>query len=112
ITHNGTIYNYRELRAELERDGFQFRSNTDAEVIVAAYERWGPGCLLRFNGMWSFAIWDRRQRSLFIARDRFGIKPLYILQDNWRFAFASELKAFLHLDGFGAAADTKTVALR
>ena len=112
ITHNGEIYNFRELRAELERKGFRFRSDTDTEVILAAYEQWGPDCLLRFNGMWSFAIWDRRQRSLFVARDRFGVKPLYVLVSYRRFAFASELKAFLHLDGFSPSVDTRTLAAR
>ena len=112
ITHNGCLYNSRELRTDLEREGLRFRSGTDAEIILAAYERWGPDCLLRFNGMWSFAIWDRRQRSLFLARDRFGVKPLYVLNGQRRFAFASELKAFLHLDGFEPVANTQTIAAR
>ena len=62
ITYNGEVYNFLELRAELERDGFSFRSDSDTEVILAAFERWGPDSLLRFNGMWSFAIWDRRRQ--------------------------------------------------
>jgi asparagine synthase (glutamine-hydrolysing) len=112
IALNGAVYNSCELRAELEREGLKFRSGIDAEVVLAAYERWGPGCLLRFNGMWSFAIWDRRARCLFVARDRFGVKPLYVLIGPGRFAFASELKAFLHLDGFEPIADTRTIAAR
>jgi asparagine synthase (glutamine-hydrolysing) len=112
ITHDGNVYNSPELRTDLERVGFRFRTGTDAEVILAAYECWGPDCLLRFNGMWSFAIWDRQRRSLFVARDRFGVKPLYFLSDRHRFAFASELKAFLHLEGFKAVANTPTIAAR
>lgn len=112
ITHNGEIYNFRELRTELERKGFRFRSDTDTELILVAYEQWGADCLHRFNGMWSFAIWDCQRRSLFVARDRFGVKPLYVLPGDRRFAFASELKAFLHLDGFVPLADTRTIAAR
>ncbi len=112
ITYNGEVYNFLELRAELERDGFRFRSESDTEVILAAFERWGPDSLLRFNGMWSFAIWDRRRRALFLSRDRFGVKPLYVLIGAGRFAFASELKAFLHLDGFDPVADTRALEAR
>jgi asparagine synthase (glutamine-hydrolysing) len=112
ITYNGELYNFLELRAELVREGFRFRSDTDTEVILAAFERWGPDCLLRFNGMWSFAIWDRRRRSLFVSRDRFGVKPLYMLLGGRRFAFASELKAFLHLDGFEPVADLQALEAR
>jgi asparagine synthase (glutamine-hydrolysing) len=112
ITYNGEVYNFLELRGELEHDGFVFRSDTDTEVILAAFERWGPDSLLRFNGMWSFAIWDRGNRTLFLSRDRFGVKPLYVLVGPRRFAFASELKAFLHLDGFDAVADTQALEAR
>jgi asparagine synthase (glutamine-hydrolysing) len=112
ITYNGEVYNFLELRGELERDGFRFRSDSDTEVILAAFERWGPDSLLRFNGMWSFAIWDRLRRTLFLSRDRFGVKPLYVLGGARRFAFASELKAFLHLDGFDPVADTRAVEVR
>ncbi|MFO7630885.1 MAG: asparagine synthase (glutamine-hydrolyzing), partial [Caldilinea sp.] len=100
ITYNGEIYNFLELRAELAANGYDFRSNSDTEVILAAYDAWGPKCLLRFNGMWAFAIWDRQQRALFLSRDRFGIKPLFYLIQDGRFAFASELKAFYALEGF------------
>jgi asparagine synthase (glutamine-hydrolysing) len=109
ITFNGEIYNFRELRGHLESRGFRFRSETDTEVALAAFEQWGPDCLLRFNGMWGMAIWDRQERSLFLARDRFGVKPLYVLLGNRRLAFASELKAFLNLDGFEPLADFQTV---
>ncbi|MEP7199636.1 MAG: asparagine synthase (glutamine-hydrolyzing) [Chloroflexota bacterium] len=100
ITFNGEIYNFLELRAELEALGFTFRSSGDCEVLLAAYIAWGPDCLLKFNGMWAFAIWDSRERELFIARDRFGVKPLFYLRDPQRFAFASEMKAFLALPDF------------
>lgn len=111
ITYNGEIYNFIELRSELERFGYRFQSQTDTEVIVGAYHRWGEECLLRFNGMWAFAIYDVLERKLFIARDRFGIKPLYYWVGNGRFAFASELKAFLALDGFTPRFNQQAAAL-
>ena len=90
ITHNGEIYNFLELREQLENQGYRFRTETDTEVIAAAYDCWGPDCLLRFNGMWAFALWDKQERILFLARDRFGVKPLYYLSEPGRVAFASE----------------------
>ncbi len=95
LVFNGEIYNFRELVPILERAGHYFRSRCDSEVLIHAYEQWGVGCLQRLNGMFAFAIWDRRKRSLFIARDRLGVKPLYYWSDGKRFAFASELKALL-----------------
>jgi asparagine synthase (glutamine-hydrolysing) len=112
ITFDGEIYNSPELRVELAARGFQFRGGADDEVILAAFEHWGPDCLLHFNGVWSFAMWDRRRRSLFLARDHFGVKPLYMLSDHRRIAFASELKAFLFLDSFEPIANLNTVAAR
>lgn len=94
LLHNGEIYNYRELRAELETKGHRFRSATDTEVILAAYREWGEACVPRFNGMWAFALWDERQRRLFCSRDRFGVKPFYYRFDGTRLVFASEPKAF------------------
>jgi len=94
LLHNGEVYNYRELRRELEAKGRRFRSATDTEVILAAYEEWGDGCVERFNGMWAIAIWDGRKRRLFCSRDRFGVKPFYYRLDGDRFAFASEPRAF------------------
>jgi asparagine synthase (glutamine-hydrolysing) len=99
ITFNGEIYNFIELKQELESHGYRFRSDTDTEVIAAAYDRWGSQALFRFNGMWAFAIYDHTKRELFLSRDRFGVKPLYYLA-NHRFAFASELKAFKTLKDF------------
>lgn len=95
ITYNGEIYNHIELRSELESDGFTFNSHTDTEVILAAYHRWGTECLKRFNGMWAFVVYDRQNKTFFIARDRFGKKPLYFYQDSERYIFASEIKAIL-----------------
>jgi asparagine synthase (glutamine-hydrolysing) len=94
LVHNGEVYNYRELRAELESKGHRFRSATDTEVILAAYREWGERCVERFNGMWAFAIWDAERSTLFASRDRFGVKPFYFRADAGRLAFASELKAF------------------
>lgn len=97
ITYNGEIYNYRELRDELAGRGVQFRTESDTEVLLQAYLTWGTDCLQRLNGMFAFAIFDTRNRQLFMARDRLGIKPLYYAAYNDRFAFASEFKALLTL---------------
>lgn len=94
IVHNGEVYNYLELRAALDDTG-PFATQTDTEVIVRAYARWGPACLDRFVGMFSFAIWDRTARTLFCARDRFGIKPFYYAEHEGLFLCASEIKAIL-----------------
>ena len=95
ITYNGELYNFRQLRIELEARGHQFHSRTDTEVIVHAYEEWGAACVDRFNGMFAFAIWDQPRRRLFLARDRFGVKPVYWYCKNNVFVFASEIKAIL-----------------
>lgn len=92
LTFNGEIYNYLELREELRALGFAFRTECDAEVILQAYRAWGTACLDRFVGMFAFALWDQDQRRLFCARDRFGVKPFYYLQQAELFAFASEIK--------------------
>ncbi len=94
IVYNGEIYNFLELRRDLETSGYRFTSQTDTEVVLLAYHRWGSDCVNRFNGMWAFCIYDRQKRELFLSRDRFGIKPLYYYFDDNRFVFASELKAF------------------
>lgn len=93
VIHNGEIYNYIELRDDLKSKGFHFHTRTDTEVIPAAYDYYGPDCLRHFDGMFAFAIWDRKERRLFLARDRFGEKPLFIYQDETQFLFASEMKA-------------------
>lgn len=103
IVFNGEVYNYIELRAELENLGHSFISRTDTEVILAAYAQWGDSCLARFNGMWAFAIYDSKARTLFLARDRFGVKPLYYwTSPEGLFAFASEIKQFTVLPSWSA----------
>lgn len=94
MVYNGEIYNYRELRVELEASGDVFFSDSDSEVILAAYARWGASCLDRCNGMWALAIYDRQEQTLFLARDRFGIKPLYLWNNGQTLHFSSEIKTF------------------
>lgn len=101
IVFNGEIYNFPEIRKELEHLGQVFKSGTDTEVILKSYLVWGKDCLERFNGMWAFAIFDKKEQSLFCARDRFGIKPFYFsFKSKGHFAFASEIKALLHIVPF------------
>src|ERR1051326_1879748 len=96
ILHNGEIYNYIELRDELKRKGYSFRTQSDTEVLVAAYDHWKEDCVEQFDGMFSFAIWDEKEKEFFAARDRFGEKPFHYIYDrnNKAFLFASEIKAF------------------
>jgi asparagine synthase (glutamine-hydrolysing) len=93
IIHNGEIYNYLELRSLLQTKGYSFSSRSDTEVILAAFDHYGPDCLQYFDGMFAFAIWDEREKKLFLARDRFGEKPLFFYRDGEQFLFASEMKA-------------------
>jgi asparagine synthase (glutamine-hydrolysing) len=95
IVYNGEIYNHIEIRKELETEGYKFISNTDTEIIMAAYDFWGKDCLNKFNGMWSFVMIDIIKNEIFISRDRFGIKPFYYYQDETNFIFASEIKSIL-----------------
>jgi asparagine synthase (glutamine-hydrolysing) len=95
LVFNGEIYNFLELREELEGKGHRFATESDSEVMLAAYVEWGADCLPRFNGMWAFAIWDTAERTLFLSRDRFGKKPLFYTRAGGRFIFASEMKALL-----------------
>lgn len=97
IVFNGEIYNYLEIRKDLEALGCSFRSHSDTEVLLSAYAEWGPECLERCTGMFAFAIWDRERRELFAARDRLGIKPFYFYDGAHGFAFASEIKSILTL---------------
>jgi asparagine synthase (glutamine-hydrolysing) len=100
LSYNGEVYNFRELRSELQALGFWFRSQTDSEVVLCALAQWGLKALHRFNGMFAFALWDRKERTLTLARDRYGIKPLYYARQRDSFAFASEQKAILGIPGF------------
>jgi asparagine synthase (glutamine-hydrolysing) len=93
LTYNGEIYNYKELDAILKAKGYVYRSQSDSETILHAYEEWGEACVEQFNGMFAFAIWDERKQQLFCARDRFGEKPFYYYTDGNKFIFASEIKA-------------------
>ena len=95
IVYNGEVYNFKELRSLLEKRGCRFKSHSDTEVILKAYIEWGDSAFALFNGMFAFAIFDRRERTLLIVRDRFGIKPLYYFHDGIRFVFASEIKSIL-----------------
>ncbi|MEO8665135.1 MAG: asparagine synthase (glutamine-hydrolyzing) [Ignavibacteria bacterium] len=93
LTFNGEIYNYIELRSELKKLNYCFRTQSDTEVITAAYKEWGTECVKRFIGMWAFALWDETKKELFCSRDRFGIKPFLYIKNNKDFYFASEIKA-------------------
>lgn len=112
IVFNGEIYNFLDLRPELEQQGHVFRTRSDTEVLLHLYEQYGEAMTERLNGMFAFAIWDRHKGELFLARDRFGKKPLYYLLDHgsWRFAFASEAKALLALPGVDRAVEPSSVA--
>lgn len=109
LTYNGEVYNYRELRIELESRGYQFHSGTDSEVVLNAWDYWGAEALKKFNGMFAFAIWDRQQESLTLARDRYGIKPLYYSKKGNAILFGSEVKAMISHPQFKAAMDVEAL---
>lgn len=111
ITFNGEIYNFLELRRELEALGWSFCSETDTEVLLKAYMQWGADCQDRLNGMWAFAIWDAQERTLFLSRDRFGVKPLHYAWDGRNFAFGSVMKAFLPLGWIDWEVDADALAV-
>ncbi|WP_240333835.1 MULTISPECIES: asparagine synthase (glutamine-hydrolyzing) [Chromobacterium] len=109
ISYNGEVYNYVELRTELVSLGYVFQTKTDTEVILAAYAEWGQECLSRFNGMFAFIIYDSLVDSLFVARDRFGVKPLYYMRErDGSIFFASEIKQFSILNGWDPKLDRET----
>jgi asparagine synthase (glutamine-hydrolysing) len=110
IVFNGEIYNYVELRKELEARGRTFASRSDTEVILQSYLEWGPECVTRFNGMFAFLLYDRARRQLLAARDHFGIKPLYFFRKDGHLLFASEIKGLLEHPAVAARVDC--VALR
>ena len=93
LTYNGEIYNFREIRNDLEKKGWRFNSHSDTEVLLRAFEEWGPECLRRFRGMWAFALWDKNKEELFLCRDRIGVKPLYWYSKDGLVLFASEIRA-------------------
>jgi asparagine synthase (glutamine-hydrolysing) len=109
LTFNGEIYNFRELRAQLVAAGFRFQRDSDTEVLLRAYQRWGEHCVERLRGMFAFAIWDGKKQRLFMARDRFGEKPLFLHQDSDGLHFASEIKALLKLPKPRPAVDESAV---
>jgi len=110
IVYNGEIYNYLEIRKELENLGHRLKSQTDTEVVLHAYEEWGTDCLRRFNGMWAFAVVDLKSNKIFCARDRAGVKPFYYFYDGKRFCFASEIKALIEIDGFSIEPNEQILA--
>ncbi|HEU4707282.1 MAG TPA: asparagine synthase (glutamine-hydrolyzing) [Solirubrobacterales bacterium] len=110
VVQNGEIYNYRELKRELAGSGHRFATDCDTEVLVHAYEEWGEAFLERLRGMFALALWDKRRRRLLLARDRFGIKPLYYRHVGGALSFASELKALLEQPGFSREIDPRAVA--
>ena len=110
IVYNGEIYNHRELRSKLEARGHRYRTQSDTETIIHLYEEYGRDCVQHLRGMFAFAIWDRRSRRLFIARDRLGIKPLYYFYDGTKFVFGSEIKAILAYPGIKPEFNKNTLA--
>jgi len=109
ISYNGEVYNYKQLRAELEAKGYWFHSNTDTEVVLNSFVEWGVDALNRFNGMFAFAIWDRKQKELTLARDRYGIKPLYYSIQGASIYFGSEIKALLAHPEFTSGLDKEAL---
>ena len=96
LTYNGEIYNYLEIKEELKKLGHIFKTDSDTEVIIYAYKEWSTDCVLKFNGMWAFALYDKTKKELFVSRDRFGIKPFYYLNHEKGFYFGSEIKQLIH----------------
>ncbi|MBO6794887.1 MAG: asparagine synthase (glutamine-hydrolyzing) [Balneolaceae bacterium] len=110
LVFNGEVYNYVELRTELEKENVQFKTNSDTEVVLESYKKWGEDCVDKFMGMWAFAIWDSNNEKLFCSRDRFGIKPFYYCFSNGRFYFSSEVKALKHSPIFTNDLNLNTVS--
>jgi len=109
IVYNGEIYNHADLRTDLEAKGHQYRTRSDTETIVHLYEEYGRECVKHLRGMFAFAIWDEMRRELFLARDPYGIKPLYTANDGWTFRFASQVKALLAIEFTAAGEDRGTI---
>jgi len=111
ITYNGEIFNFEELKKELEALKYSFQTRTDTEVILTAYAEWGKDCLHKFNGMWALAIWDKEKEELFLSRDRFGIKPLYYHTTETEFLFNSETRSFKYLPDYNREIDSELFSL-
>lgn len=109
ITYNGELYNYKELRSELEIKGYKFHSSSDTEVALNMFAEYGKNAISRFNGMFALVIWDKWKKELFLARDRYGIKPLYIWQNSSVFLFASEIKSFFEHPDFKTELDKEAL---
>ena len=109
IVFNGEVYNFKELREQLAARGYRFRTRSDTEAIVHAYEEWGPDCVSRLRGMFAFAIWDGNRERLFLARDRYGKKPLFICERGGLLLFASEIKSLLAFPGLQASVDRAAI---
>jgi asparagine synthase (glutamine-hydrolysing) len=109
LSYNGEVYNFQELRGELQAKGYWFRSKTDSEVVLYALAEWGEKALHRFNGMFAFALWDRKERTLLLARDRYGIKPLYYVEVLGTFLFGSEVKSLLSHPSMRAEMDEEAL---
>ena len=109
LVYNGEIYNYLELRAELEQQGYAFKSRADSEVLLYALAHWGEACLTRLTGMFAFAFFDTKEQTLFLARDFFGIKPLYYAANATSFAFASDIPAMLRFPGASTKVQAQSV---
>lgn len=112
LIFNGEIYNYKEIKEDLAKKGHTFRSHTDSEIIIHAYEEFGEECVKNFRGMFAFAIYDEKEKKVFLARDRIGIKPLYFINNSRLFAFCSEAKGFLKLNRDDFSADLSETALK
>ena len=111
VVFNGEIYNFRELRQQLVELGCEFRLDSDTEVLLKGYRVWGTAIVERLRGMFAFAIWDHRNRELFLARDRFGKKPLFVHHSNGDIFFASEIKALLQIPGIASDPDNDAIRL-
>ncbi|MBV5335039.1 MAG: asparagine synthase (glutamine-hydrolyzing), partial [Sulfuricurvum sp.] len=110
IVYNGEIFNYLELRTKLESSGVRFKTSSDTEVVIQMYARYGSDCLTQFNGQFSFCIWDRNKKEMFLARDRVGIRPLFYWSQNGSFAFCSEIKGLFTLDQIERSLDIESLS--
>ncbi|MFC1671456.1 asparagine synthase (glutamine-hydrolyzing) [Spirochaetota bacterium] len=111
ITFNGEVYNFKDIREDLEKEGYKFESNSDTEVVLKAFHRWGIKCVHKFRGMWAFAIWNKTEKEIILCRDRVGVKPLYWYYKDSLFMFSSELKAFHQHPKFHKEIDELSLSL-